>query len=185
MRYWIVLCLLGTFAIASAVELPEGVKMHRLQAGTRDKDGWYEAKSTEGHFTVSLPIPFNDFTVNVKEDGKEKISYVVGSKSKEGFKFTVTECPQESLAKPFGLKGTVEGFKSDKRSTVSEEKTFEFDGHPAFSFKVADTKSSAFIHAVSANSRVFMLIVEYPTALEKDVLPLTDPFFTSLKIDGK
>ena len=41
--------------------------MHRQRAGTPNEEGWYDAKSTEGHFRVSLPVPFNDFTVKVKE----------------------------------------------------------------------------------------------------------------------
>ncbi len=66
--------------------------MHRQLAGTPNEKGWYDAKSTEGHFRVSLPIPFNDFTVRVKEkDGTEVVSYAVGSTSKEGFKFSATE----------------------------------------------------------------------------------------------
>ena len=50
--------------------------MHRVQAGSRNAQGWYDAQSTEGHFSISLPIPFNDFTVRGKDkNGKESISY--------------------------------------------------------------------------------------------------------------
>ena len=37
--------------------------MHRKQAGEPDETGWMLAESTEGRFSVRMPINFNDFTV--------------------------------------------------------------------------------------------------------------------------
>src|SRR5690349_16387402 len=43
--------------------LPPGMTMHRLQAGEPDASGWLTAASTEGGFSVRLPLKFNDFTL--------------------------------------------------------------------------------------------------------------------------
>jgi len=37
-------------ALPLGVKLLPGLKMHRLQAGEREANGWYMAQSTEGHF---------------------------------------------------------------------------------------------------------------------------------------
>jgi hypothetical protein len=79
--------LLSKDAVA---DVPKGLKSHRMQAGVPRKDGWYDAKSTEGHFRVSLPIPFNDATIEPDEKNAG-IGYMIGSTSAEGLKFVALE----------------------------------------------------------------------------------------------
>src|SRR5205823_13714708 len=55
---------------------PDGIiTMHRRAAGSPDAEGWYHAKSTEGHFSVALPRPFNDSTSR-RKDGEGALSRV-------------------------------------------------------------------------------------------------------------
>jgi hypothetical protein len=175
-------CLISASILAQ--QAPQaGMTMHRNQAGTPNQNGWYDATSTEGHFSVSLPIPFNDFTVRAREkDGREVVTYVIGSKSKKGFKFSATEFPNESMTRPFDLKGYPEKLKASKKNTVSNERFFQFDGHSAVQFQVTDSQNSAFMRAVVSRAGVFILIVEYPTKSEPEALPLVEPFLNSLKI---
>ena len=62
MRRWSFtwLALLPCMHVASA---DPGVRMHRQQAGEFNLDSWSIAQSTEGKFSVRMPVRFNDFTV--------------------------------------------------------------------------------------------------------------------------
>lgn len=56
--------------------------MHRTQASAPLGDGWHLATSTEGAFSVELPMPFNDFRMRTQtEDKVELRTHVVGAKS--------------------------------------------------------------------------------------------------------
>ena len=184
---WFAFLFLGVSVVPPPTvgqKAPAGLTMHRQQAGTPNAKGWYDAKSTEGHFSVSLPIPFNDFTVKVKEkDGTEVVSYVIGSTSKEGFKFSATEMLNGRRTREFDAHAYVEKFKADKRNTVSNETLFEVDGHSAIQFHVSNAQQSAFMRALVVPPGVLLLIVEYPKRLERDVISLVKHFFDSLKIE--
>ena len=159
------------------------VTMHRQRAGAPNARGWYDAKSTDGHFSVSLPMPFNDFTVRAKDkDGMALPVYVVGGKSTDGVKFSATEMPKGRLTRDFDLHAYVQKFKADKNNTVSNETLLEFDGHSAIQFHVSNTRQSAFMRAIIVPSGVLLLIVEYPRRLERNVIPLVELFFASLKV---
>ncbi len=49
-------------------EIGKGVfmTMHRIQATSPLGDGWNLARSTEGGFSVELPLPFNDFRIRAE-----------------------------------------------------------------------------------------------------------------------
>src|SRR4030095_4903909 len=84
--------LSGTLTISAfAQATPPGMKMHRVQAGEPDASGWMIATSTEGGFSVRLPLKFNDFTLE-ESDAKAATlrSFIVGTKSQEGIKFSAT-----------------------------------------------------------------------------------------------
>jgi hypothetical protein len=186
LRTWVGLIFLSVCIgphVTAGQGVPGAVTMHRQQAGTPNEKGWYDAESTEGHFRVSLPIPFNDFTVRVRDrSGREAVTHIVGSTSEEGFKFSATEFPRESMTREFDLKGYAEKFRADKSKRVSEERLFKFTGHPAIQFHVSGGQRSAFMRAIVFPSGVLILIVEYPTRLEAKVVPLVKPFFSSLKV---
>ncbi len=65
-------------------EVAPGVsmKMFRIQATSPLADGWQLAQSTEGGFSVELPLAFNDFRQRAKtEDGVELRSHSIGGKT--------------------------------------------------------------------------------------------------------
>ena len=159
--------------------------MHRLQAGTPNKKGWYEARSTEGLFRVELPIPFNDFTIAAKDkEGRDVFTYGIGSASAERITFGVTEARgarRKAESPEDALKSFVASFRIDG-NTISEEKYFQYAGHPAVQFKLASTQSSASMRFIILPDRVFLLIVECPSAQRGHADTLINPFFESLEI---
>src|SRR5262245_55810108 len=81
------LCLAVLAGAAAAQER----KMHRVQAGELDASGWTTAKSTEGRFSVRMPLKFNDFTVTEsKPDTPVKRAFTVGARSSEKIAFVAT-----------------------------------------------------------------------------------------------
>src|SRR5262245_46057780 len=79
--------LLTALLLSASLALPataQEMKMHRKQAGEPDATGWMLAKSTEGRFSVKMPIRFNDFTVTeVNVNAPAERSYIVGARSSE------------------------------------------------------------------------------------------------------
>ena len=56
--------------------------LHRAQAAEPIGDGWHRARSTNGGFSVELPVPFNDLVIRGKTtDEVEMRSYTVGAKT--------------------------------------------------------------------------------------------------------
>jgi hypothetical protein len=67
------------------------MKMFRIGATAPLTGGWHLATSTEGGFTVELPLPFNDFRVRAKAtDGVEIRSHSIGAKSPGLLAWTAT-----------------------------------------------------------------------------------------------
>jgi hypothetical protein len=63
--------------------------MHRMQATEPLGDGWHLARSTEGGFSVELPLPFNDFRMRLPTvDGVEGRSHNLGGKTPGGLSWT-------------------------------------------------------------------------------------------------
>jgi len=74
--------------LAAAQTLPEGMTMHRKNAGDLDASGWTTAASTMGRFSVRLPLKFNDFTMQMPPtDVNVAAIFGVGGKTTEGIKF--------------------------------------------------------------------------------------------------
>jgi hypothetical protein len=183
---WISLsyCLDPIFALGQ--EVPDGLTLHRVQAGSPNDQGWYEAQSTEGHFDILFPAPFNDYTVRAKEpNGKEVVTFAIGTRSQEGVKFVASEVPKVDPKADPDLKEFVQSFRKKPGNRISEEKHFEFDGHSAVEFKVTDGTQAAFQRLIKLPNRAHLLIVEYPKDLEEDVEPLVQPFFQSLRFRSK
>jgi len=58
------------------------LKMHRLQATDPIGDGWQHAASTEGGFSVELPLAFNDLRIRSETaDHVELRAHVIGAKT--------------------------------------------------------------------------------------------------------
>lgn len=159
------------------------IKMHRVQdTTTRDASGWYKATSTEGHFTVMLPVPFNDFTITSKDSaGGVLRMFVIGTKTEEGIKFTVTEAPYMKKGMDPDLNGIIHEFEGDgnRITAVSRE---SWQGHPAISFRLSGRSSGACIRYLKTTQRLVTMIIEYPNAYEELATSCEDRMFRSLEL---
>lgn len=169
-------------APSSAQTLPEGMTMHRIAAGNLDASGWTDAASTQGGFSVRLPIKFNDFTVAVPNKGAVSKMFVVGGKDMAGVKFTAMRMQyrQKGLAQSYFAK--FETGKAIKGATV---KPHEFQGRKAVDLALTGSRSLARQRVVLLKDSLVMMIVEYPRAL-RFFAPQQkiDTFFASLRISS-
>jgi len=164
------------------VLLAAQVKTYRIQDTTRDKSGWYFAKSTEGHFSVAIPMPFNDFTVSVEDAKGETVkSYSVGSKTNDGIKFVVTEAPYINGVTDPNLDSLVKGF-STKGNVIENVVNEQIAGFPAVTLFVIRKQDGAYIAWVKTTNSLITMIIEFPISFKTTIDQYTKTFFYSLKI---
>jgi len=160
------------------------MEMHRVQATTAkdEASGWYIAESTRGSISVLIPVPFNDFTVTVEDPKLGKIqSYVLGSKSAEGIKFSATEMPIVPGMVDHDITKMADDFKKPGQ-TVSDVDTKPYDGNPSISFSIVGPNSGAAMRYVKTPGSMIIQVLEYPLAQKKAAGSLGKTFLSSLKI---
>ena len=175
MKTILLLFVIVLFCFVSVAQSGSPVVIHRVQDTTKDKSGLYFGKSTEGNFSVLLPIPFNDFTI----EGAEVDIYSIGSKSQEGIKFSVTEI--ENRNKNFDLNEFPRMF-DDPGDTVENIKREKTKDAESISFSVFDKFQGAIIKQVLSRNRVFLMIIEFPIEFREMVESDFGYFFSSLNI---
>jgi hypothetical protein len=170
---------------ASAQGMPAGMKMHRLQAGEPDSSGWIVAKSTEGRFSVRLPLKFNDFTISETSSDEPVLrTFVVGTKSREGIKFTASRVIYRKGAE--SARYYFARMQNQDPPAVAERVT----RHTVNRMQAADLVMNTPTHSgrmrvVLAEPDLLLMIVEFPHSEKITAEQFVKPFFDSLSIDTK
>ncbi len=137
------------------------MKMHRIQATDPLGDGWQRATSSEGAFSVELPLPFNDFRIRSETtDHVEMRSHSIGAKSPGLLAWSAT-------------------------CIVRRDGKLNADGRAPASGRTEAKGDKAFLRNVSLDAMSCVLVVE---AQGTDPLPSANDrerFFQSLKQTGK
>jgi hypothetical protein len=169
-----------------AQALPPGMTMHRIQAGEPDASGWMIAKSTEGGFSVRLPLKFNDFTVAESDPEAAALRiFTVGAKSREGIKFTASRIVYRkgaaSARQYFSRfeRGEGLGFAPER---VTPRK---LGGRPAVDLVIRKGAAVSFQRVVLLDPDLLLLAIESPSAHEAAVRQFVAPFFDSLVVDAR
>jgi hypothetical protein len=174
------LCLLA--APAGAQEM----KMHRKQAGEPDKYGWMLARSTEGRFSVRLPLKFNDFTI-VEKDPKAPVarSYTVGAKSSESIALTATRVDYRkgaaSAKEYFARFEKGEGLAAKPESVVPRK----MGALRAVDLVVRRPAGVSYQRIVLLDAGLMMMSIEAEQKHEAVMKQFAPPFFDSLEVDAK
>jgi len=184
MRQSIALLLLCSLLAGAAAA--QEMKMHRRQAGEPDATGWMLAESTEGRFSVRMPIRFNDFTVvETNANAPAERTHTIGARSSEGIALVAMRITYRKgaagakeyfarLEKGEGLAGKPQRLR--KRQAA---------GRPVVDFEIGSPAKVAYMRAVLLGSEVMMLTVEAPRAHDEDARLLVPAFFESLQADPK
>lgn len=176
-----------TFAVpAFAQAVPPGMKMHRIQAGEPDASGWMVAASTEGEFSVRLPLKFNDFTIG-EGDSKAPVlrTFTVGAKSQEGIKFTATRIVYRK-----GAEGAKEFFarfeKGQNLGSAPERVTpHRIGNRRAVDLLLRRASDVSYQRVVLLESDLLLMIVESPGNYETAAQDFSKPFFDSLVVGAR
>jgi hypothetical protein len=171
--------LLVTVTLASAQQ-PK-LEMHRVGVSSDDGSGWHLATSSKGSFSISLPIPFNDFTTHAATG---EASHVIGGKSAEGIKYSAAELPITAKT-PSDLQAIAKSFAATAGNKVSDLSHTKKDASETLSFTVSNAASIAHIRYVKTQSALYTLTLECPKAYAEIASATKDKFFASLKIKGR
>ena len=166
--------------------IPPGMKMHRVQAGEPDASGWMVAASTEGGFSVRLPLKFTDFTVE-ESDAKAATlrSFIVGTKSQEGIKFSATRIVYRKGAE--SAKYYFSKFEKGQDLDLTPESVTprRIGARPAIDLVLRRASDVAYQRVVLLESDLLLLIVEAPRSHDATAHQFVATFFDSLVIIAK
>lgn len=175
-----------TLALAGPAfaQAPAGLTMHRVQAGEADASGWMLAASTEGGFSVRLPLKFNDFTV-LESDAKAPVLRIfgVGARSSEGIKFTATRMVYRK-----GAAAAREFFSRfekgrDLGATPERVTPHRLGERRAVDLVLKRAAAVSYQRAVLLDADLLLLIVEAPHAHEATARQFSTAFFDSLVLE--
>ena len=152
--------------------------MHRVQAGTPDESGWVTAESTYGKFSVKLPVPFNDFTVeDTNSSSLVRKAEMVGCTNSVGIKFTASRIFYRSsgtAAKMFekqklggGLPGAI-------------VTSGQVNGYESHDITFGEKSALARQRTILVGDEIYVLIVEWRAGQETSANSLVPIFFDSL-----
>lgn len=178
------LALLACLALACSATLGQELKMHRKLAGEQpDAAGWMLAKSTDGRFSVKLPLKFNDFSV-IEVDPKAPVArtHTVGTRSTERITLQVQYRKGATSAKEFFANFEKGQNIGGKPESVTPRKA---GAQRAVDVVMRRSKDVAFQRIVLLDTDLLMLTVDAPAEHEALARQLAATFFDSLQFDPK
>jgi hypothetical protein len=161
-------------------------KMHRKDAGQVDKTGWTLAESTEGRFSVYMPMKFNDFTTIERYPSPVERAYHVGGRSADEIALQATRIvyrkgaatAQEYFAR--FAKGEGFGLKPEQVSSTRRVGDMRM-----VDLRFKQTGSVRYQRIILLESDLMMLSIETPPAHADIARKLAERFFDSLLVDPK
>jgi hypothetical protein len=160
--------------------------MHRIQAGEPDASGWMVAASTQGGFTVRLPLKFNDFTI-AEQDAKAaaRQTFTVGARSQEGIKFTATRIAYRKGAE--SARHFFSQFEKGQGLGVTPEQVTpqRIGERRAVDLVLRRGSDVSYQRVVLLESDLLLMTVEAPRSHDATVQQYTTPFFDSLTVTTK
>jgi hypothetical protein len=164
--------------------LPPGMTMHRTQAGALDADGWTNATSSAGNFSVKLPCLFNDFTTQEQNPiAPVKTAYSVGCLRSDQRKFSATRIVYKrgaAAAEEFFAR--IRGGKGWETADSVTPLTFKrFDA-----VAIADSSNSrcGFLRFILVNADIVALTAEAPRPACEGLKEQSETFFASVELDA-
>ena len=162
--------ILAFFCLVTTHASPEKI-MHRGQATNQQEDGLHLAESTNGLFSVLVPSPFNDATI----DGNSGTSYILSSIGPDDIKYVAL----------FALNNNDGVIKTyDKDSQNENIKKIKHKGMPSLytedTITGSDGVAFAMMLRVKLEEGVIILMVTSPPAIKDDAIVKAGAFFDSL-----
>lgn len=151
------------------------VDMHRELAGTKGENGWYQAKSTKGNYTVMMPLKFNDFSIASDKENIRSVE-MLATKSNEGIKFLASRTFYKQRGESDKVFNT---FSSGEAVPNVPRKTLKFKGYDAVLIEAVDKQQGSSQLIMKVGETLMLLAVEWPLQHSKAAKQLGDAFFNS------
>jgi hypothetical protein len=161
------------------------MKMHRKMAGQPDPSGWMLAASTEGRFSVRLPLKFNDFTTHEPYPSPVNRTYAVGARSSDETAFVATRIVYRNGAE--SARQYFAGYEKGEGLGQAPERVAkrQIGALRAVDLVLKKPASVRFQRVLLLDSDLLILSVEFHPSHEAAVQPLAARFFDSLQVDAK
>jgi hypothetical protein len=159
------------------------VVLHRDGAGELDADGWTNAKSTNGKYSVDLPTKFKDFTAT-HDDPKSPIAqaYGLSARMMQPIRFTTSRMHfrggKDAARKQFEQIKAAAGKRPYK--TV---KPMRMNDYEALEAELEVKKGRAIQRTVLLDEDLFTIIMEYANTEEAAAMRLAPRFFKSVSFE--
>ena len=159
------------------------VVVHRDDAGELDADGWTKATSTNGKYSVELPMKFKDFTAT-HEDPKSPITeaYGLSARMMQPIRFTTSRLHfrggKEMARKQFEQIKAAAGKAPYK--TIKPMRMNDFE---AIEAELEIKKGRALQRTVLLDDDLFTMIMEFAKTEEAAAMRLAPRFFKSVTFE--
>jgi hypothetical protein len=184
-RVFAVLLLAWPLASANPVlaAQPTTTEIHRKSVDALDTGGWQPAVSTKGHFSIRVPVTFNDFTIHGEDENiGEMVVHVIGGRSDDGVRFTVTETVRTPRMKNPDIGELAADFGKKPGTKVADIAQESKDGADRISFSVTGLASSAYMQMIKTETALYSLMLEFPNAKRSKAAQVKGAFFDSFKL---
>jgi hypothetical protein len=178
--------LLFSLCLMAGAAGAQEMKMHRKEAGTPDKSGWMLAKSTEGRFSVQLPLKFNDFTITEANPNTPAVrTYTVGARSSERIAVVATR-----IAYRKGAAAAREYFARFEKGQGLDAKAESVTPRRIGPLRAVDLVLKrpggvVYERVVLLDADLLLMSVEAPRERDATAQQLAATFFDSLQVDAK
>jgi hypothetical protein len=161
------------------------MKMHRKQAGEPDQSGWMLAASTEGRFSVRLPIKFDDFTVLEVPEAPAMRTHAVAATSSERVAFVATRIVYRK--ERASAKERFARFEKGQGQTARPVSVTPRQVGPlrAVDLVFRGPTAVSYQRVVLLDSDLLILSVESPAQHNAAAQDLAARFFDSLQVDAR
>ena len=171
----------GYVNASPAQELPPGMTMYRIQAGSLDASGWAVAESTPGAFAVRTPCAFNDFSMDQSAANTPVIkSYTLGCLRPDKRKFSATRIQYRNGAKD--ARSFFENNAKGEGRPGAHISRSTYEGMPVVDIAIENKALCGFLRYVLAHDDVLLLATEAPRGSCQGLDAQSTEFFTSLSV---
>jgi hypothetical protein len=175
----------GAVPAAAQRAVPDGLTMHRKDAGKPDKSGWVvDAASTGGAFRVALPCRFNDFTFeDTSEGSRTRRTDTVGCATANGRRFSASR-----IAYRGGAKEAEAFFNRGKSEPPWRGATQRVGTHgelPMVESTFEDGRRCGHMRLIHAAPENVLLVVEAPKVACAGLASASRRFFESVAVDPR
>jgi hypothetical protein len=159
--------LLAASALGAGIEPGGGIEESKPSTEAPGPDGWFDARSTHGAFSVRVPAPFVDIhRVGGVQDG-EKVNVDVVQVVVQASFGTVQTWQAACVEFLERAPGTEAAFANATDEHASNghllwRRRYSFAGHPALDFAVSDGQRSVRSRVIVLGKRVCSAAVNYP-----------------------